>query len=276
MEVALTAADAPGFARRSGAKPATRQIGWTMDNTSTVALSRLVAQAREMDVTATNIANTGTPGYRGERTLFSDFLVREGGGALGPGADSIAYTQDRATYRDQRQGTLTHTANPLDLAISGEGFFTVQTANGPRLTRAGHFGIGTDGRIVDENANALLDIAGRPLRVATADATLTISGGGTLQSENGEIGKIAVVAPADQMKLQAEGSRLFDASATSTAPATGATITQGAIEDSNIQPTMEVTRMMTQLREFQFVSQFVQGESERQTGAIDKILQKRG
>jgi flagellar basal-body rod protein FlgF len=256
--------------RQSGAS------GAAMDNASTIALSRLVAQARQMDVSATNIANAGTPGYRGERTLFSDFLVRESGRALPPGEGALAYTQDRATYRDQQAGTLTHTANPLDLAISGDGFFTVQTAAGPRLTRAGHFELTADGTIADENGNALLDTAGRPLRIATADTVLTVAENGTLKSENGEIGRIALVVPADPMKLQAEGGRLFDATATTTAPSASAKIAQGAVEESNIQPTMEVTRMMTQLREFQFVTQFVQAESDRLSGAIDKILQKRG
>jgi flagellar basal-body rod protein FlgF len=246
-----------------------------MDNSTTIALSRLVAQARDMDVTATNIANTGTPGYRGERTLFSDYLVREGGRALPAGETALAFTQDRATYRDQKQGTVTHTANPLDLAISGDGFFSVQTPSGPRLTRAGHFDLSTDGTIVDENGDPLLDTAGKPLKVATADTVLTVNTNGALQSENGQIGTIGVLAPADPMKLQAQGSRLFDASATTTVPAKSAKVLQGAIEDSNIQPTMEVTRMMTQLREFQFVSQFVQGENDRLSGAIEKILQKR-
>jgi flagellar basal-body rod protein FlgF len=248
-----------------------------MDNTTTIALSRMIAQSREMDVTATNIANAGTPGYRGERVLFSDFLVREGGRALPNGEGAIAYTQDRASYRDARQGPLTHTADPLDLAISGDGFFTVQTPTGPRLTRAGHFDLSPTGGIVDDAGNALLDSAGRPLRVAPADTQLTVNAAGTLQSENGEIGRIGVVKPADPMQMKAEGSRLFDASATTTTAATAPTsVVQGAIEDSNIQPTMEITRMMTQLREFQFLSQFVQGENDRKSGAIDKILQKRG
>jgi flagellar basal-body rod protein FlgF len=246
-----------------------------MDNPITIALSRLVAQAREMDVTATNIANTNTPGYRGERMLFSDYLVREGGRALPSGEGAIAYTQDRATYRDQQQGTLTHTANPLDLALSGNAFFTVSTPNGPRLTRAGHFALSTSGTVVDENGNALLDVAGKPLNVSTADTDLTISATGDLQSENGAIGTIGVVTAADQMRLQAEGSRLFNASGTTTAPAPGTVVVQGALEESNIQPIRETTNMMTQLREFQFVSQFIQGENDRLTGAIDKITAKR-
>jgi flagellar basal-body rod protein FlgF len=254
---------------------ATLQRG-RMDNTTTIALSRLVAQAREMDMTATNIANTGTPGYRGERMLFSDYLMRESGAAMPGGETTLSYTQDRATYRDQSQGMMSHTANPLDLAISGEGYFTVQTPRGPRLTRAGHFGLSPTGGIVDEDGDALLDVAGQPLRISPADTQLQVSASGTLQSENGEIGRIGVMTPGDTMMMQAEGSRLFDASATTTAPTRTATVVQGALEDSNIQPTLEVTKMMTELREFQFVSQFVQGESDRQTGAIDKILQKRG
>ena len=70
-----------------------------MDNATNVALSRLVAQTRAMDVTATNLANAATPGYRAERMLFSDWLPRQHGGTP-PGGGTIAYTQDRTTYRD--------------------------------------------------------------------------------------------------------------------------------------------------------------------------------
>ena len=91
-----------------------------MENATTIALSRLVAQTRAMDVTANNLANAGTPGYRTERMLFSDWLVREPAmaeGKLTPsGGRNLAYTQDRATYRDQQEGPLNTTANPLDSA----------------------------------------------------------------------------------------------------------------------------------------------------------------
>ena len=68
-----------------------------MDITIALAASRLVAQQRAMDVTANNIANANTPGYRTERVQFSDWIDHQSGAATAPGGKSITYTQDRAT-----------------------------------------------------------------------------------------------------------------------------------------------------------------------------------
>ena len=239
-----------------------------MQNTTTIALSRLTAQQRAMDVTATNIANASTPGYRSARTLVTDWLVRADGG------QQIAYTQDRATYRDNAPGPLVHTGNALDLALSGDGYLTVATPNGPRLSRGGHFELDAQGGIIDGQGHALLDTAGSPLRIATADTHLTIASDGTLSSENGRIGRIGVVKPDDDLRLRSEGGRLFISDAP-TQQVAQPRITQGVIENSNVQPALELTRMMNALREFQFASEFVRSEAERQQGAIDKLTQKR-
>lgn len=244
-----------------------------MNNASDVALSFLVAQTRAMDVTAANMANATTPGYRAERVLFTDWLSRQHGGTP-PGGGTIVYTQDRATYRDRQAGQFTQTANPLDLAISGEGFFTVQTPAGPRLTRAGHFTLGTDGTVVDEQGNALLDPAGKKIVLASADTRVTVAGDGTISSENGQIGRVGIVVPVDPNKMQAEGSRLLNATATTTTAVAAPHLVQGAVEQSNVQPTMEVSRMMNNLRTFQMLTQFMQAEAERQQSAIDKITQQ--
>jgi flagellar basal-body rod protein FlgF len=241
-----------------------------MQNPTSIVLSRLTAQQRALDVTATNIANASTPGYRGERMAFSDWLSREGSAGQPPGGGTIAYAQDRTTYRDPRPGSFSHTGNPLDLAIGADGFFTVQAPGGPRLTRAGHFELSPTGGIVDEQGNALLDTNGRPLTLSPADTTLTVAGDGTLSSQNGQIGKIGVVAPVDAQQLQAEGGRLLAATGP-TQPVATPKLTQGAIEGSNIEPTLEITRMMNDEREFQFMTQFIQAESDRQQSAIGKI-----
>lgn len=250
-----------------------------MENATTIALSRMVAQSRAMDVTANNLANAATPGYRTERMMFSDWLVREpatgGAKASSPGGQVLSYTQDRATYRENTAGPLTHTANPLDIAIGGDGFFTVLAKGGPRLTRSGHFERSPDGTIVDGQGLALLDSAGRPLRLSPADTDISIDAGGMISSQNGQIGRIGVVAPDDPNKMYAEGGRLL-VSTGPTKPVAFAQLSQGAIEESNVQPTLEITRMMTDLREFQFTSQFVQSEADRQQSAIDKITQRRG
>jgi flagellar basal-body rod protein FlgF len=246
-----------------------------MQNPTSVALSRLVAQQRAMDVTATNLANANTPGFKTSRTLFADFLSRHSGVDPVPGGRTLSYTQDRATYREQAEGAVSHTANPLDLAIEGPGFFTVQSKNGPMLTRAGRFDLQANGTIADADGNALLDNQGKPMKVAAADTALTVAGDGSLSSENGQLGKIGIVQPADVNRMQAQGDRLLSAS-TATTAVPQPKVTQGALEDSNVQPVAETTRMMNDLREFQFVTQFVQGESERQQSVIDKLTQHQG
>ncbi len=246
-----------------------------MQNAANVALSRLVAQQRAMDVTAGNIANADTPGFKTERTLFADWLSRQTGTDPVRGGRVLAYTQDRATYREQAEGPLTHTANPLDLAITGPGFFTVQGKAGPLLTRAGRFELQADGTVADGDGNALLDTGGRPVRVAAADTALQVAGDGTLSSENGQLGKIGIVQPADPNKMQAMGDRLLSAQ-TATAPVARPQVTGGALEQSNVQPVAETTRMMNDLREFQFVTQFVEAEGQREQTAIDKLTQHQG
>ena len=241
-----------------------------MDNSTTIALSRLAAQARAIDVTATNIANASTPGYRAQRMLFSDWLLPETADREG----SVTYTQDRATYQVRDPGAYTHTGNPLDLAIGNpDAWFQVQTPSGTKLTRGGHFTLDGRGTVIDTQGDALLDRNNRPLVVAATDSVLTVAGDGTLSSENGQIGNIGLVSPSNPALLQAEGGQLY-ASGSGTTPVAAPRLTQGAVEESNVQPIVEMNRMTDDLREFQFVSQFVQAESDRQQSAIDKIMQK--
>jgi flagellar basal-body rod protein FlgF len=242
-----------------------------MDIASNVAASRLLAQQRAMDVIADNIANAGTPGFKAERVQFSDWLSRQTGTSAPPGDKTVAYTQDRATWREQQAGTLTHTGNPFDLALTSDGYFTVSTPRGPRLTRDGRFGLMPDGTVADAAGNAVLNTNGQPIQLAPTDTRVSIAGDGTVSSENGQLGKIGVVAPTDPMQLAAEGNTQMRATG-ATQPVTAPGIVQGAVEDSNVQPVLEVTRMMDGERQFQFLAQFVQAESDRQQNAIDKLL----
>jgi flagellar basal-body rod protein FlgF len=244
-----------------------------MQNTTTVALSRLTAQQRALDLTAANIANADTPGYRAERMAFSDFLVRARGRDVPPGAETIAFTQDRASWRDRQAGPITQTSNAFDIALASDGYFQVETPRGPRLTRAGHFELSPTGTVVNSDGHALLDAAGQKLQLAPADTQVTISADGAVSSENGRIGRIGVVRPNDPYALKPEGGRLF--AAEDVVPVERPRMIQGAIEQSNVAPVLELTRMMRELREFEFTSKMVQAEAERQTTAIEKLTQKR-
>lgn len=245
-----------------------------MNLAGAIATSRLVAQQRAMDITAANLANAGTPGYRAQRVQFADWLSRQQADRAPPGGRVIAFTQDRASWREQRPGAIAQTGNPLDMAVTGDGYFTVQSKEGTRLTRAGKFGLTADGTIADEAGNALLGQDGQKLRIPAGSAQIIITGDGAIATEAGPVGRVGVVRPEDPMRLRAEGERLFRAEGP-TQPVTEPGIVQGSLEGSNVQPILETTRMMAALREFQFIGQFVQGEADRQKEAIDRILRPR-
>ncbi|MBI0535382.1 flagellar hook-basal body complex protein [Roseomonas sp. KE2513] len=247
-----------------------------MDNAGYIALSRLVAQNRSTAVLANNMANAETPGFRAIRPAFADHLERQRGAQSVPGGESLHFSEDRAAWRDERPGPVQMTANPLDVAISGEGLFSVGTPRGERYTRAGRFSLGPEGTIVDMEGNSLLDTGGNPLRVSPNDTRLTIKGDGTLSSENGEIGRIRVVRFAEAQRLVPEGDRLL-AAAPGQAPETieRPAVVQGALEGSNVQPVLELTRLTAEMREFQFMAQFVEKEGDRVSTAVERILRKR-
>ena len=242
-----------------------------MDIASNVATSRLVAQQRALDVVADNLANANTPGFKTERVQFSDWLSKQSSGTTPPGGSPIAYTQDRATWREQQAGTISHTGNPFDVAVTGDGYFTVNTPRGPRLTRDGRFGLLPSGTIADTAGDAVLDSNGQPIVLAPTDTSITIAGDGTVSSQNGQVGKIGVVQPTNPRVLSAEGNTLFLSGSTTT-PVASPALEQGAMEESNVQPVLEMTRMMDGQRQFEFLAQFVQAESDRQQNSIDKLL----
>ncbi|GBQ63987.1 flagellar basal body rod protein FlgF [Ameyamaea chiangmaiensis NBRC 103196] len=243
-----------------------------MDNPTYIALSRLDTADRALSMVATNIANASTSGYKAEHGLFSDYLVRQDSATTPQGGSTYQFTQDLATYRDQSQGPMQATGNPLDLALGGSGYFSVQTTDGVRLTRAGRFQRLSDGTIADESGNALLDRLGQPVRLQPTDKSVTISADGTLTTESGVAAYIGVVEADDTNQLLAQGNRLFK-SRSGTRQSTTPKIVQGMVEGSTVQAMAEMTHMLQIQRDYTAVMRFVEDEGKRQQNAIDKIAQ---
>lgn len=244
-----------------------------MDNPTTIALSRMTAQARAIELIANNVANASTPGFQAQRQVMADWLVSQRGTAAPPGGRQLIYAQDRATFRDQTQGTLTHTGNPLDLALSGDGYFTLQTPQGVRLTRAGRFTLDASGTLSDAAGNAVLDVSGQPVALPAAEG-ISVAADGTVSVRRGatnqRVARIAVVTPADPYAMRAEGAALLDPNGP-TSPAARPQMLQGAVEDSNVQPITEMTRLITAQRDFQMLTQFVEAEGQRRQQAISRL-----
>jgi flagellar basal-body rod protein FlgF len=246
-----------------------------MDTPGYVILSRLGAQLRATQVLAHNLANAETPGFQAGRAVFAQHLQAQRGGVGGSTGGNVAYALDRATWRDTAPGPVSTTGNPLDVANRGDGFFAVETPAGERFTRAGRFTLDGTGRITDMEGHPVLDARGTPLVAAPNDTRIEIQGDGTIRSENGVIGRLRVVRFEDPQALRAEGDRLFRAEGAEALPMERPNLVQGAVEGSNVRPILELTSMTTELREFQFATQFAEREGERLQSAVERILRRR-
>ncbi|GBR02567.1 flagellar basal-body rod protein FlgF [Acetobacter oeni] len=243
-----------------------------MDNTTYIALSRMDTQMRAMSVLANNLSNADTAGYKASHVLFSDYLVKQKDGHAADGTATEAYTQDRSTYRDFGQGTLQQTGNPLDIAITGEGFFSVMTAQGVRLTRNGRFQRLADGRITDGAGNVLLDRTGQPVQLRPQDRTISLAADGTLSTESGVAAEVGLVTVDNAYTLVGEGNQIFRAT-TQTRQLNNKELRQGMLEGSNVNSMTETTQLVQLQRDFEITSNLVESEETREKNAIDKIIQ---
>ncbi|MGO8914351.1 MAG: flagellar basal-body rod protein FlgF [Stellaceae bacterium] len=243
-----------------------------MQNATYIALSGQMAMQRQMDVVANNLANLSTAGFKGEDTLFSQYLVRARGSS-----SPLAFAEDAGTTRDLRQGSLSSTGNPLDFAIQGSGYFTVQTPLGQRYTRNGHLQLDGQGQLVTSQGYAVLADSGQPIILPANARGVTVAPDGTISvGQNGTptqavLGKLQVVDFASPQAVTPAANGLW---VTDQAPQpTTASVQQGMIEESNVQPVVEMTRMLGVARAATNFKNFLEEEDQRRSNAIDKLSQ---
>jgi flagellar basal-body rod protein FlgF len=235
-----------------------------MQSATYVALSSQMALRRQMDVVSNNIANASTPAYKGEHLMFAEYLSKTQSG------QQMSFVQDVGTYRDTKQGALTRTGNQLDIALDGEGYLKVQTPLGIRYTRNGHLQLDGGGQAVTAQGYPVLAEGDAPLVVPTDARDITVTRDGSVSTEQGQAAKFAVVKFANENELVPASAGLYVTQATPVAaPDTG--VMQGMVEESNVQPIVEMTRMMTVAQDFASANNLLQTESDREKTAIDKL-----
>jgi flagellar basal-body rod protein FlgF len=220
---------------------------------------------RQMDLLANNLANLTTPGYRGESMLFVEHLKPT------QPREQVAFVQDLATVRDLRAGPMSHTGNPLDLAIKGEGYFAVETPEGERYTRAGGFTLDPDGQIVTVKGYPLLGKGGAPITVPPDSGAVTVARDGTVSSDQGELGRIRLVGFGNEQALAKLEGGLYDAKDQEPLSLEEQDIQQGKLEASNVAGIVEMTKLISAVRSYQAAANMANQEHQRQRRAIDAL-----
>lgn len=247
-----------------------------MDNALLVGLSKQVALHREMDVIANNLANLNTTGFKGESVQFEEFLSTPARMDNFPMADRrVSFVQDRSTLRDDAQGPIQQTGNPLDVAISGEGYLVVDTPNGERYTRNGALSRNATGELVTSEGYRVRGAQG-PVQFDNSDTEISISRDGTISArndnQNAERGKLRLVRFDNPQNLSKEGLNLYKAgNMQPQATNEKTTIVQGAVEQSNVKPILEMGRMIDVVRSYTALSNMMTKTDDLRKTAINKL-----
>jgi len=224
-----------------------------MDSGYYAAFAGLVARTQALESAASNLANAQTTGYRAEREYFRSVLLDPlaGNSQLGSAVNDFGVLGgDRL---DMSQGVLTATGNVLDLAIEGQGFFAVQTANGIRYTRDGGFHRGRDGQLVTDAGEPVLSSTGKPIPVPPGEVSVGLDG--VLSVGGGAVASVGVYSFPSGTQLTPEGKNRYRAPEKVTATlSTTAGVHQGSLESANqdvIQGSLDLIVMQRQAETMQ-------------------------
>lgn len=236
-----------------------------MDNAAYITLTRMSGLRREMQMVANNIANATTTGFRREAMVFSEFVVSSG--RTEPSL-SMALGNTRQTYT--LQGALTQTNGTFDMAIEGEGFFQLETPDGLRLTRAGTFTPNGAGELVNASGHLVLDAGGAAIFVPPDARAISLARDGTFSADGQPFAQVGLVRPADPIAMSRAAGTLFSVEG-DVEPVEEPAVLQGFLEESNVDPILELARMIEVQRAYERGQKLLESEDERIRSVIQTL-----
>jgi flagellar basal-body rod protein FlgF len=226
-----------------------------MDRGLYIAASGMLAEQIRQDQIANDLANASTPGYKADRTsqrTFGDLLLANSATGATVGPQSTAVQVDKIVT-DFSAKPARETGEALDFAITGDGFFSVQTAKGTRYTRNGQFAVDPQGRLVTAQGDPVLDANGRAITATDGKV------------DPRRIGVVNLSSP------RKEGDSLL--TGTPAGAGTG-TVRSGALESSGADPSRSMVDMISSMRAFEAGQKVIQtidetlGKAASQVGGV--------
>jgi flagellar basal-body rod protein FlgF len=239
-----------------------------MDSLTAIAASGLRARMESLELLANNVANATTGAYKADREFYSLYTDSE---AQDEGGASTMPVIERP-WIDLSQGLVHSTNNPLDLALSGRGFFTVDGPSGPLYTRNGSFHLAADGRLVSADGYPVRSTGGTTLTLQDS-RPIEIGPDGTVRQDGNVIGQLEIADFTGNDALAKQGSNYFrvaDPSVRPVVPA-GTSVGQGRLEESNSGSAEAAVRLVSVMRQFEMLQKAAALGSEMNRRAIEDV-----
>lgn len=211
-----------------------------------VALSGQIALEKRLETIAHNVANSSTGGFRAEEVKFSTII------SLMP-PDPAAFATSRGTFLSRKEGALTQTQNPFDVAVRGDAWLAIEVDGQTVYTRDGRMQMSPTGDLLTVGGHPVLDVGGAGITLDPAGGPPQIGSDGTIVQRGQQLGAIGLFRlPDDARLMRRENSGVVHSvEAEPALDFSRVGVIQGFVEGSNVNPVLEMTRLIAVQRAFE-------------------------
>jgi flagellar basal-body rod protein FlgF len=231
-----------------------------------VALSGQVALERRLQTIATNVANMNTAGYRADGVSFEALLAKTG-------SSTVAFADKGTDFISRRMGGVSKTENPLDVAVQGDAWLAIKTPAGTAYTRDGRMTVNESGELTTLNGYSVLDAGGAAILVDPSAGAPDIARDGMISQKGTQVGALGLFTIDDDAKLtRYDNSGVIpDKPANAVLDFTANGVVQGFVEGSNVNPIMEMTKLIAVSRAFDGINAATEKSESSMTDAIKTL-----
>ena len=217
-----------------------------MQDSLYVALSSQIALERRLDTIAANVANASTIGFRATGVKFEDVVS-------GTGSRSVSFASSGKTYLSGAHGALTETGNPFDFAVQGDAWFAIETPAGTVMTRDGRFSMNENGELMSSEGYPALDSGGAPIQLDPRNGPPKAGADGSLRQNDQLVGAIGLYNfdPGENFVRYGNSGIVPARTPEPVTDRSDVGIAQGFLEESNVNPVLEMTRLIQVQRAFE-------------------------
>jgi flagellar basal-body rod protein FlgF len=237
-----------------------------MQDSLYVALSSQIALEKRLDTIADNVANASTVGFRATGVRFQDLVS-------GTGDKSVSFASSGNTYLSTAHGSLTETGNPFDFAIQGDAWFGLETPAGTIMTRDGRFTMNQDGQLMSIEGYPVLDAGGAPIQLDPRNGPPKAGSDGSLRQGDNLVGAIGLFQfdPGENFVRYGNSGVVPAHEPEPVTDRADIGVAQGFVEQSNVNPTLEITKLIQVQRAFEDIAALMQQTSSSSEDAIKTL-----